>query len=537
MIRRIQISLRPADALVALVSLHAPAGDPSAPPGASSSSWTFGARFGAEVGRVLDGHARALDVFGQCLDWLERRGLAKVERARARNGLKPMTWLCPAELRVDVRALLREVEEEGDAVDPVAKANVWALRAVLRHLAHHTLHVGDVKVGAERASAAEALGSFDAAMGTVGYGANAAPPPRLAHLRTRRGEEPEVRVAEPKVEAPKTQPTKVTAAKVEATKTQPAKVTAAKVEATKTETAKPETAKAHGTKADSPNTATAKAEATKVARATTEAPKAEAKRAKAPPPPRSASGAGFGGLPDDAVSEDRRAGEQYSARGLTLDAEFFLTEAAIATWPCDARTLEQGRRALVSRLHPDRAGEDSTAAFHRAIKGHAELLKKLSATATSTVTEKPTEKTAAPPAPVASVTPEKPAETSVEKPADVPAAKPAKTRRPRTPREPAVAAAVTAAQSVEPAAPTAIPSTPPPPPSATGSTFEWPPRAPTPEKPTAVVTAAPAASETAARTVTRRAPRASKRAQIADGPFADVALDGPLFQPATRRTA
>ena len=79
MIRRIQISLRPSDALVALVALHGPAADGPAPPGTSAATYSFGLRAGQEIARAFEAHARSLDVFGQCLDWLERRGIATVE--------------------------------------------------------------------------------------------------------------------------------------------------------------------------------------------------------------------------------------------------------------------------------------------------------------------------------------------------------------------------------------------------------------------------------------------------------------------------
>jgi hypothetical protein len=179
------------------------------------------------------------------------------------------------------------------------------------------------------------------------------------------------------------------------------------------------------------------------------APKARVdEKPRATAPPRRPS-VGFGGLPDDALPEDRRTGDVYGARGLTLDAEFFLTEAAIVEWPCDVKALERGRRLVVSKLHPDRAGDEATTSFHRAIKGHAELIKKLaptsSAAPTSATPVVDDEKPAPAPATVSAV---------VEKPAVIPAPK-----RPR--------AKPTATATVNP---------PPPAPVASGSTYEWPPR-------------------------------------------------------------
>lgn len=401
MLRRIHISLRPSEALTALVTLHNPAADVAAPPGASAAAHAFGARLGQEVARAFEAHARALDVLGQCLDWLERRGLAAVDRPRARGPQRAHTWQCAAEVRADVRALSREVAEaEGD---DRARASAWALRAVLRHLAGAPLHTCEVRAGNERIPAAEALAAYDAALASSGYGPHAAPPARLAHLAPRAK-----RRDEPAVEPPPPPPA-------------PSKT------------------------------------------------KAAPRRAEAP---KASKGAGFGGLPDDAMPEDRRTGDVFGPRGLTLDAEFFLVEAAIAEWPCDVKALERGRRLVVSKLHPDRAGEASTTAFHRAIKGHAELLKKL---------------------PAAPVAPERPVVTEPAPPSATTSAVVEKPAAP--PKRPRARAAATPAQAV----------TAPPPPAATGTTFEWPPR---PAPPTPPVTPAeqPAA---AARARAPKRPRAS----------------------------
>lgn len=83
----------------------------------------------------------------------------------------------------------------------------------------------------------------------------------------------------------------------------------------------------------------------------------------------------FGGLPDDAEPEDRtREPEKLGKRGLPLDAEFFLDEAAIP-WPIDGRTLESARKSLLVRFHPDRAGDAGVEKFQRAMRGYQALVK------------------------------------------------------------------------------------------------------------------------------------------------------------------
>lgn len=101
-------------------------------------------------------------------------------------------------------------------------------------------------------------------------------------------------------------------------------------------------------------------------------------RASAPPgfPPRSRQGSessGFGSLPDDAVSEHHEEVIERGARGLPLDAEFFLDKSEITHWPCDINTLHNARRVLAHKLHPDRAGDRSARDFHRVMKGFEEL--------------------------------------------------------------------------------------------------------------------------------------------------------------------
>lgn len=113
----------------------------------------------------------------------------------------------------------------------------------------------------------------------------------------------------------------------------------------------------------------------------------------------------FGGLPDDAQPTNRQeAVEPLSARGLSLDAEFFLEQAKLS-WPCSAEQMERARKAVLARLHPDRAGSDSTALFQRAMRGWQALGKQLPKDVTSKAT--PT------PAPVTPVPKAKPTATVV----------------------------------------------------------------------------------------------------------------------------
>jgi hypothetical protein len=94
------------------------------------------------------------------------------------------------------------------------------------------------------------------------------------------------------------------------------------------------------------------------------------KRPKGPP-------TSFGGLPDDAEPEDRSAKrEALGPRGLVLDAEFFVDEAAIP-WPCDAMTLDRARKSLLVRFHPDRAGAAGVEMFQRAMRGYGALARAL----------------------------------------------------------------------------------------------------------------------------------------------------------------
>ena len=113
------------------------------------------------------------------------------------------------------------------------------------------------------------------------------------------------------------------------------------------------------------------------------APKADPPQPK--PKPKAATTASFGGLPDDATSAPPSAAVEESpksARGLTLDAEFFLESARLKGWPCSAKVLARARKSVLLGLHPDRAGDASEESFRRAVKGHAELAAALSATPT-----------------------------------------------------------------------------------------------------------------------------------------------------------
>jgi hypothetical protein len=148
-------------------------------------------------------------------------------------------------------------------------------------------------------------------------------------------------------------------------------------------------------------------------------PKVEPKANDRPRPPRatppkaSASSAGpsfFGGLPDDATSPPTAPPVTLSARGLTIDAEFFLETARLKSWPCPVKVLTRARRVVLVALHPDRAGEGSEGRFRSALKGFEELAQVLAAMPA----------TAREPAPA-----QKPAEPVVAPPPAAVAAKPA----------------------------------------------------------------------------------------------------------------
>jgi hypothetical protein len=104
--------------------------------------------------------------------------------------------------------------------------------------------------------------------------------------------------------------------------------------------------------------------------------KAKARPTRGASPKAAAPGAGaafFGGLPDDATSPPTAPPVPLSARGLTVDAEFFLESARLKLWPCSTKALTRARRAVLVALHPDRAGEGSEGRFRSALKGFEEL--------------------------------------------------------------------------------------------------------------------------------------------------------------------
>lgn len=377
--RRIQVALRPSEALEALCALRVPPRDGGMASGVSAATAVFGARFGQEVARALDAHAVALDTLGQCLDWLERRGVCSIVRSRVRTGPREPAWRVPAEIRLDVRALRSDLAAGRDDPEGRAWATAWAMREVLRHLVGSRLHACEVKVGGERTPAVEALAAYETELARLGYGPRAVPPARFAHIvRNARRDAKKAdlghgprggdlcgavrngrrsgKVADPLVkEGPREDATAGVSMRSRST-------ARAEGRAAVAETATVPTPPAPTAKRARKDGADVKTHGQVGA--------VQGDRVRR----RRASGA-FGGLPDDATPEDRRTGEVAGPRGLSLDAEFFLAEAGLAQWPCDAATLERARRAVVTRLHPDRAGDASATAFHRAIKGHAELVK------------------------------------------------------------------------------------------------------------------------------------------------------------------
>lgn len=279
----------------------------------------LGAHFEGEVAAAWRDLEGALELPGRCIEWLWQRGFLRGAPA-TRNTPR---WMAKLTLHIPLRALDPKLDGERDPLRGPAHTTLFALRALLRTLhAHPWFTVLALRIGKTPARLAATLRAVE------------------ADARARKLPDDAV-------------PSRLTRARP----TPDAHDTAAPAES--------ETVRA-----------AAKTAPPKRAKPVVEAPaepppKRNTKRAKP------AADAGFGGLPDDAVSEDRTAAASLSARGLTLDAEFFLAEAKIEAWPCAAKVLERARKVLLLQLHPDRAGESSTTAFHRAIKGFEELRARL----------------------------------------------------------------------------------------------------------------------------------------------------------------
>lgn len=411
MARKFNMVLRPAAALVLLVRLA----DASATPWPSGLGPRLRRELQSERARLHD----ELSLYQRCVVWMERRRLAQIDRAR-RPDATGAVWGASIQIRADLDALAEKASREENA-EGRARVSLHALRRVLKFISQRGLiDVASLRVGKSRASVTDALSALDGACAEQGVALGRALPGVL---------DAEV-------------------ARVAATPVAPVK--------------------------PAPTTTRAAERPTRPAPASTSnepSPKVESPRRPptAPPSPK-ASCAGFGDLPDDAEPEDRAAKESLSARGLSADAEFFLQETGVADWPCDPLVLARARKNAVSRLHPDRAGDASAMAFHRVLKGHAELLRKLPPRQSAQATAPPV----VPPAVPASVAPP----VAVASPASVVA-------RPR--RRP-----------TEAHTPMAVPPTP------KSSVCEWPP--PSPPVQPLPTTATPAAAP-------RRAPHTRREAR------------------------
>lgn len=435
MARKLNMVVRPSGALVHL----------SAMVDDSASQWPagLGERLRRELCAELSRQHDELSLYARCVAWLERRRLVRVERARGRGtGEATPVWLCALTFKIDLDALCTQATQESaqERTHSSAKERAWvschALRRVLKFITQRGLiEVASLRAGKLRATATEALASFEALCAESGMSWGRGLPPVLGDERAERVE------------------------RVERVEQAPPQKKAEKVEA-KTE-AKREPPKGEAPRVESPS-----AEKSKTEKPRSEKPKTETRE-------KSAGSAGFGGLPDDAEPEDRRATEALSARGLTADAEFFLSETGIAEWPCDPATLSRARRSAVSRLHPDRAGDASATLFHRVIKGHVELLQKLSKFA-----EQP---------PTAATPVDKPASTAAV-PSPAPSSSPASAPSPTPATQPTPAPAATVTQ-----------------PPAKNSVCEWP---PPPRPATAPTPSAPHA------TPRRTAPKARREARV-----------------------
>ncbi|MEZ4406767.1 MAG: hypothetical protein R3A52_09850 [Polyangiales bacterium] len=256
-----------------------------------------------------------LDRWAAKVRWLARAGVAEVGTAEV-EGAKDL-WVAPVTLRFDLRRLAREAGD-GDPARSPGHATLWALRELLREsAANECFSLRSARAGSEAVTARALLRAVSVVCREVGLVDGVVP---------RRFDERPASAPPPRREKP----------------------------------------------------APAPAPAPKRAKTPPAPPVEEPRpRRRAKKPPEDVSG--FGGLPDDAVSEERVEAVELGPRGLPLDAEFFLDTAGIARWPCEVAALDASRRSLVHRLHPDRAGEGSARDFHRVVKGHGELLAWLAA--------------------------------------------------------------------------------------------------------------------------------------------------------------
>ncbi len=265
-----------------------------------------------ELRRALASLEAALNPMVTCLPWLESRGVLRTTRGAVSLEGALGGCLREAVIQVDLAELDATVSTESRGVDGKAHCVLFALRAVLRALTRDDLFtVTSVKAGARRIELDAALREVERVAKRQGFRDESAVPARFApHVEA---PEPAARRTAPQPEAPPR--------------------------------AKP------------------------VAKEPVTPEPARPKRTRA----RKAESVGFGGLPDDAESDAPPVEAPRDPDVPGVDGRFFLETAGIAAWPCGRDVLDRARRAVIARLHPDRAGDDAARDFHRAIKGHLEL--------------------------------------------------------------------------------------------------------------------------------------------------------------------
>jgi hypothetical protein len=332
-LRRLSFSIEPTPTLDAMALLVS-----AAPPVAGRVA-LVDPRLVRAVTRALDPHAALLARFVTLSAWLARHDHARITPAASGRRAVTPPWRARVDVTLNLRALARGLAAEGGRVDGPHHTALFAARALLQASAAGPLWiVTSLRAGSQEVTTTEALRALEALARDSALRDGAMPrrfdpnrPPRVA------------RVATPEEAPPTPAPPIAPVAKPPTARTKPA-------------------TKAPPTPVEAPPTPAAPSARVRARRRTAEAPP-------------SAQG-GFGGLPDDATSElpPTPRPEPRSARGLGLDAEFFLEVAELHAWPCAQPVLHAARRRVIARLHPDHAGDHAGREFHRALKGFAELL-------------------------------------------------------------------------------------------------------------------------------------------------------------------
>jgi len=331
-LRRLSFAIEPTPLLDALGLVVAAGPSPSGRVGLVDD------RLVRAVTRSLSAHAPVLAMFERWCRWLVSHEQVQVTPLPTPRRARGPMWRVRVEGRVDLKSLGPALEAAGGRVDSAPHTTLYALRALLREAATGPLwSIVGLSSGKQALTPAEALRALEGLARGAGLGEGVVPR-RFDAARGeragggRRTPEPEAAAEEPVVpEVPKARKTTKAPKVAEASKVAEAKV------------------------AEAP------------------APKVSRPRVRKAPP---TTQGGFGGLPDDATSEAPPLPqvEPKSARGLGLDAEYFLEVAAVASWPCARGVLRDARRRVIARLHPDHAGDDAGRDFHRALKGFTELL-------------------------------------------------------------------------------------------------------------------------------------------------------------------